>query len=335
MTDNIPSYSAKWLVRQMLSQGIPLNRILKGTDLSEDWVKDENALIAQEDYLTIVDNALDETRDPALALHIGRQTNLGELGIWGYAIISSPTLGEATQVSLQFWELQGALVTLDYRKENDGSIWYINPAFQISSPRLWTFAVEELLSTFFAGIRFLSKQEFSMSEIRLTYPEPAHTELYRELFNCPVFFNQDRDLFRISFHFENVPTAMGNPKLATICKQQCQELLAKLKGSDKLIDSIRNAIIISLGQYPSLPAIARQLAMSPRTLRRRLRERDTTYQTILDEIRLELAKEYISTTNLSVDQIASRIGFSEATTFRRAFRKWTGLNVKEFRKKLG
>jgi AraC-like DNA-binding protein len=331
--DKIPSYSAKWLIRQLVTGGIPLTRILKGTDLSEAWLKDENALIAPSHYLTIVNNALDETRDPALALHLGQQPNLGELGIWGYAIISSPTLGEANQVAMQFWELNGSLVTISYKKENDCSTWEIHPAFPMDSPRTWIFAVEELLSTFFSGADFIANQEFQITEILLSYPDPGHGDLYREMFNCPVYFSRDADLFRICFPFEDIPTSMGNPQLAAICKQQCQEFLAKLKGSDELIGSIRDAIIASLGQFPRLPEIAGQLAMSPRTLRRRLFERNTTYQHILDEIRVELAKEYIVTTNLSVDQIASRIGFSEATTLRRAFKKWTGLKIKEFRRK--
>jgi len=125
---------------------------------------------------------------------------------------------------------------------------------------------------------------------------------------------------------------MGNTQLARICKQQCREFMAKLKGSDKLISAIRDILIASQGQLPRLPIIAEQLAMSPRTLRRRLQERNTTYQIILDEFRIELAKEYITTTSLSVDQIANRIGFSEATTFRRALKKWTGLNIGEFRR---
>lgn len=71
--------------------------------------------------------------------------------------------------------------------------------------------------------------------------------------------------------------------------------------------------------------------MSPRTMRRRLQERGTTYQHILDEVRIELAKEYLGSTALSVDQIAGPIGFTEAATFRKAFKKWTGKNIREFR----
>jgi AraC-like DNA-binding protein len=319
-------------VHQLSLRGISFDRILKGTSLGEAWFTDENALISPAQYLTIVNNSLDETGDPALALHLGQQPNLGELGIWGYAIISSPTLGEANQVAMQFWELNGALVSISYHKENDCSTWEIYPAFPMDSPRTWVFAVEELLSTFHSDSGFVSNQHFPISEILLSYPDPGHGELYRELFNCPVYFNRDVALLRISMPFEEVPTSMGNPRLAAICKQQCQELMAKLKGSDGLIDAIRDAIIASLGQFPHLPEIASRLAMSPRTLRRRLQERNTTYQRILDEIRVELARQYIETTNLSVDQIASRIGFSEATTFRRAFKKWIGMNIKEFRR---
>jgi len=331
--NKIPSYSAKWLVRRLLDKEIPLKQIFRGTNLSESWLKDENTLISPEHYLAIVNNALDESRDASLGLHLGRQHNLAELGIWGYAIISSTTLNEANQVAIQYWALNGSLVTLSYQKENENSVWRIKPAFPMDSLRSWIFAVEELLSTFYSGSSFLSKEHFQIARIDLSYPEPAHGALYRELFNCPVYFNQETDMFRISFAFENIPTSMGNPILADICKQQCRQLMAKLKVYDELIATIRNLLISSLGQFPRLPMIARQMAMSPRTLRRRLEERNITYQKILDEIRMELSKEYIVTTNLSVDQIANRLGFSEATTLRRAFKKWTGLNIKEFRKK--
>ena len=330
-TDRIPSYSAKWLVRQILSRGIPLGRILKGTDLSEAWLRDDTALISQSSYLTLVNNALDLTGDPALALNLGRQPNLAELGIWGYAIISSPTLGEANRVAMQFWELNGSLVSLSYRQEDDTSTWEIRPAFPMDSLRSWIFAVEELLATFFSGSWFISHREFQIAEIRLSYPEPGHGDFYREMFRCPVHFGTDMDLFRVSWPFKNVPTSMGNPQVAAICRQLCQELLEELKGSDELIASIHDAIIASLGQFPRLKEIASHLAMSPRTLRRRLQERNTTYQNILDEIRSELVKKYLATTNLSVDQIASRIGYSEAATLRRAFKKWTGRNMKEYR----
>lgn len=329
----IPSDSARWLARQVRSIGVPLAVILKGTGLPEDWLDDESALITPEQYLTIVGNSLDGTGDPALGMTIGPKQYLGDLGFLGYAIISSPTLREANQAALQFWELNGSLVTLSFREDGECLTWEISPAFPMSSGRLWAYAVEELLTTFHKAAGFLSNQAFRFSEVRLSYPEPAHGRLYRELFDCPVSFGGEADLFRAARDFTALQTFTGHPQMAELCRQQCQAMQDRLRGSDELITSIREIIISSMGRLPHLPEVAGTLAMSPRTLRRRLQERSTTYQHILDEVRVELAKEYVASTALSVEQIAGRIGFTEATTFRRAFRKWTGRSIKEYRKK--
>jgi AraC-like DNA-binding protein len=330
--ERIPSDSAKWLARQVLFMGIPLDSILKGTGLEETWMNEDGALITHAQYLRIVDNALDVTRDPALGLNIGPKQYLGDLGFMGYAMISGPTLRDANQAALKFWELNGSLVTLSYHEDTRYSTWEIYPAFPMSSQRIWIYAVEELISTFYKAACFLSNQALLFTEIHLSYPEPEHGALYRELFRCPVFFGRPINLLRVAVTYLDQPTFTGHPQMALVCQQQCQDLLKKLRRNDDLLDAIREIIVSSMSQVPHLQEVAARLAMSPRTLRRRLRERNSTYQHILDEVRVELAKEYVGATNLSVDQIACRIGFTEATTFRRAFKKWTGMNIKEFRK---
>jgi AraC-like DNA-binding protein len=331
VSNRIPSDSARWLVKQVQSMGFPLDRVLSGTGLDATWADDDQALVTPRQYLAIVSNSLAITGDPALGLHLGSKQNLGELGFLGYAIISSPTLREANEAALQYWELNGSLVTLSYHEENGLVAWDIKPAFPMSSPEVWVYAVEELLTAFHTAASFLSNQGFRYAGIQLSYAEPAHGRLYRELFQCPVTFGADADRFFVDAALSDRPTFTGHPQMALICQQQCQLLQAKLRGSDELVSSIREIIVSSMGQLPHLPEVAAKLAMSPRTLRRRLLERETTYQHILDEVRIELAKEYVGTTPLSVDQIASRIGFTEAATFRRAFKKWTGMNVKEYR----
>lgn len=333
--DKIPSDSAKWLARQVHSMDFPLEEILKGTELSLSWINDENALITPAQYLAIVGNALDITGDAALGLNIGPKQYLGDLGFLGYAVLSSPTLREANEAALQFWELNGSLVTLSCFEEPDYGTWKIFPAFPMQDLRLWVYAVDELLSTFHKAACFLSNREIRYAEIWLSFPDPGHGSLYRELFQCPVSFGREVDLFRIASGLSGQTTFTGHPGMALVCRQQCRELQAKLEGKDELITAIRDVIISSMGRLPHLAAVAGTLAMSPRTLRRRLQERSMTYRHILDEVRIELAKEYVGTTSLSVDQIACRIGFTEAATFRRAFKKWTGMNIKEFRKNKG
>jgi AraC-like DNA-binding protein len=133
-------------------------------------------------------------------------------------------------------------------------------------------------------------------------------------------------------HLLDIPIVQGNPKIEKLCAGLCEEMLIKLKGSDKLIETIRNLIIFSPGKFPNLRETAEALQLSPRTLKRRLRERGTTFQKTLDEVRTELAKRYLGETRLNIDQISDLIGFAESSAFRAAFKRWTGKNPSEFRK---
>lgn len=328
----MPADSARWLARQLVARGIPPARVLQGTGLSPSWIEREDARILSSQYLTIVHNALDASGDPALGLTVGPRQSLGELGFWGYAILSSPTLGEANRAALRFWELNGSLVTLACTEGPHLVTWEIAPAFPLDSRRVWVFAVEELLSTFYTAARFLSRDAFRFTEIRLSYPDPGHGRLYREQFHCPVLFGQNRDRFQCSRALASRPTSLGHPGMALICRQQCQELQARLRTADPLAGRIREILIASRGRFPPLPEVSRRLALSARSLRRRLQEKGTSYQRILDEVRAALARQYLASTNLGVDEIASRLGFSEGAAFRRAFRKWSGMTVGSFKK---
>jgi hypothetical protein len=306
--DKIPSYSAKWLVRRLIAEGILLKQIFKGTNLTEAWLKDDNTLISPENYLVIVNNALDESKDPTLGLRLGQQHNLAELGIWGYAIISSTTLSDAHQIAMQYWALNGSLVTLSYQKEKNYSTWRITPAFPMDSLRSWVFAVEELLSTFYSGCVFLSKRDFQIEEINLSYPEPAHGSLYKKMFNCPIYLIRKQTCFVHPLTLKIFPHPW-----ATLCWRIFANNMpgshAKLKESDGTdIDNPQPADYIP-GTVSTFACHCQTNGHEFRTLRRRLEERNITYHNILDEIRMELTKEYIATTSLSIDQIANRLGF--------------------------
>jgi AraC-like DNA-binding protein len=328
----IPADSARWLVKEMVRQKIPPDRLLAGTCLAEGWLANPEATLSREQYLRIIDNALALSGNPGLGLSLGRYHNFSEYGFWGYALMSSGTLEEATQIVLPFWELTGSLVRLSYVRGKYCDTWEISPAFPMESRRAWQYSVEELLSTFLSGVCQLVNREVRFSEIEVSYPEPAYGQRYEEQFRCPVSFGRRKDLFRTSPHLRELPTSTGHPEVAAFCRRRCEEIMAKMRKSDARVDAIRKIIMSSPGRFPRLDEVAARLALSPRTLRRRLEERNTTYRKILDEVRAELSREYLLSTTLSVDQVSERIGFAETGSFRRAFRRWTGRSVSEFRR---
>jgi AraC-like DNA-binding protein len=165
----------------------------------------------------------------------------------------------------------------------------------------------------------------------LPYAAPPHWRSYASMFNCPVEFNA-----RImEWHFDDsargLPMPNANPMTAIVCQRFCEQILAKQSGGSELSLAIRTALINRPGRFAHVDEIAAQLDMSQRTLHRRLALEDLSYQAIVDDVRFKVAEEYLERTSLSVEQIAERVGFSDASNFRKAFKKWTGVSPSDMR----
>lgn len=327
------SDAARWLLDQLAAQGVAAETLLAGTGLGRDWLADPTASLSAEQYDRLVGNALRASRSPALGLAAARQLEyVSRFGFWGYAILSSATWREASQLALRYWEVPGSLVRAVFREEGKRCSWEAFPAFVPMHEKVLVFAIEKAMSSLFATVTFVTGAPPPVVEIRLSYPPPPHAALYREYWPYPIHFDAGCNRVTMEASVLDRPVLTANPQVAEVCQVQCRELLARLRDCDELVEGIRRLIVASPGRFPRETDMAAKLAMSDRTLRRRLRERSTTYQEILDEVRAELALGYLASTSLSVDEIASLLGFTETTAFRRAFKKWSGRNVGEVRR---
>ena len=168
--------------------------------------------------------------------------------------------------------------------------------------------------------------------MQFPYDEPGHIALYEEILGCPLVFNAEHCAVLLSPKAMSSPLVTSQPQLAEICKQHCNQLLQRLQGKDEFIDAVQEIIVSATSRTPLVDEVATQLGLSSRTFRRKLQQRSTTYQTILNRVRAELATDYLSNSDLTIDQIAAIIGFSETTTFRSAFKKWTGNSAAKVRR---
>jgi len=330
----IPGFSARWLLKAIRHFGVKLDKVLAGTGLELDWHEKPEGNLTYAQYIRLAENALKETGEPALGIKVGEFYNLADYGVWGYAIMSSSTLGEALAISQKFWDLNGALVNPIIKTDENDIIIEVFPAFSCTDERIFIFAVEEYFSTVIASAEFLSRQSIPMKEVHLSYKKPAYASLYTDLFKKTPVFGASSTWFRFSRDFMKLPTVMGHPTMQQICINYCEEILSSLRKSDRLVDEIRQHLVSSLGRYPSIEEIAHQLNMSQRTLSRRLKERQTSYQQILNEVRAGLSKEYLINTSLTIAQVSTLVGFSEPNTFSKAFKKWHGKNPSVLRKEI-
>jgi AraC-like DNA-binding protein len=126
--------------------------------------------------------------------------------------------------------------------------------------------------------------------------------------------------------------ALGNSVTYTQVAEICNKLLGELKQNTGVAGKVRQVLLANLESPPDADTLAEQLGLSPRTLRRRLQEENTSYRELIDDLRAQAAIRYMRETRLTVENIAFLLGFSDSSAFRYAFRRWTKTAPSEFRR---
>ena len=333
LNPSIPGSAAQWLIKALLDDGIALTQLLERTSLESDWCNQPDATLSAANYQQLIRNALDVSQVPALGLSVSRQANyLSRYGFWGYAVMSCTTLGDALQTSMRFWPLTGSLIQLQLQP-SDNQVWLaMTPAFDFVRDDIWRFGVEKFISSSHLSVTWMVDKGHPIRALELDYPEPLHAGLYTQLLDCPVRFGCSQTRVLLDAGSLQQPLATSQPQLADMCRERCAQALLAMRGEDRLLASVQEMVWSNVSRPPSLEVVAEQLGLASRTLRRRLQERGSSYQQILDSVREAVARDYLVNTELSIEQIAALVGFSEATTFRSTFKRWTGQSAADIRR---
>lgn len=330
---HIPGSAAQWLVKVLIEGGKSPYELLNHTGLPADWSNQPDATLNENQYEQLVSNSLATSEDQALGLSVSSQINfLSRNGFWGYAVMSCTTLAEALETSIRYWPLTGSLMQLQKKVADELVQVVVTPAFDFVRGEIWRFAVEKFLFSTHLSLVSIVNRSCPFRSIDLSYAAPPHAARYEELLGCPVRFESDRDYVTLSSESLSWSLVTSHPQLADLCRERCAQAMLKLRGNDSFIASIQEKVWANISRVPSLDDVAAQLGLAPRTLRRRLHDRSSSFQRILDNVREAVARDYLINTDLSIDQIASLVGFSEPTTFRSTFKRWTGQSAAEIRR---
>ncbi len=264
--------------------------------------------------------ALTLTGDPAFGLHYGLRLNLASHGILGYALMSARNGDQLLSLLVRYAQLAVPDVELERVLQGERVLLTCRPNANLSPRYLF---VELIVATLVAAARSLFQRPIPGAEAWFDYPAPAHADAYGAL-RLPVRFSQRRCALVCDRRFLDMEITSANPALAELCSRQCEALLRTMRKRAGVADAVRRALLNAAGEFPDVAELARRLAMSERTLRRRLAAEGTSYRAITDEVREALARRYLTTTSLPVTEIAALLGYDDPANFRRAFRRWTG-----------
>jgi len=174
----------------------------------------------------------------------------------------------------------------------------------------------------------------TLREVRMVCEPPADTVAYERVFQAPVRFGADQNALTIRAVLD-APMPTSDPALVSVLEGYADSLLDNLPAMGSLVASVAGLIRQGLSEGPpGVDQLSRQLAISPRTLRRRLREEDTSVSAIVTQVRHQLALEYLSSGDISASEIAYLLGFSDPTAFQRAFKRWQGCAPIEHRRRM-
>ena len=318
----------------MPTPGWCLKELLQAVELDPDLLKNPENRIPYAKYVALYEYAAKLTGDDCFGLHIAERAVPQMFDLLGYVGMASLTMGEALERMARYYEIwsDGAA----YELTTGGS--RVRLTYKIKDARVRecrheceaSFATPIMLCCKVAGVNWIP------DEVGFHHRRPANTSEHERIFRVPVFFDQPVNELIFDRSYLDLPLTGGDPGLVSVLDRHAELLLAELPKPERLTDKVRRLLGDNLkGGDLGLGVLTRRLGMTGRTLQRKLREEGTSYQDLVNEVRCEFSKQYLQKSGMAIGEIAYSLGFSETSAFHRAFKRWTGMTPKEYRRRLG
>jgi AraC-like DNA-binding protein len=261
-----------------------------------------------------------------------QHTPPGSLGIMDLLCRASPTIGEGLERINRYYALIDDRTTIEVAPEGRLVRLVLRDRTDMPAPRA---AREYFFGLIAVRWQALTGTALPAVELSWPFPRPQNVDVYRETFAAEVLFDQPFNHLLIEAAGLRAPIHTADPIMLTYLEGQADAAIARLPQRDAWLDAVRRSIIPALAaHHASLEAAAQYLAMSPRSLQRRLHEAGVSYQELVDSVRRELGVRFILDGALGIEAIAELLDFSDATSFHRAFKRWTGATPRAYRHRL-
>lgn len=299
-----------------------------GIDISQPY---EDTLITTRQCMQLVRWVQQVIPIDHLGLVIGKLMTLSHHGQAGIAVMTQDTLQDAMKMACRFGELLFPVLKYHYKKDSQNCSIIFTENSHIDD--LHRFFVEIKITSYYYIFKYLFGPDKEASFVRFSFEEPSYSQLYKNYFKCPVEFNAATSEIAIPIQYHHQVLPLANRFMANHAQAKVLSSVPA-SGLNLLPMKLRKIILNTDGVFPSLESAADTLGMSGRTLRRRLSDEGSSYQKVLNEVRTQLAKELLQNDNKNITDIAFLLGFADTSAFTKAFKQWTNMSPREFKKAL-
>jgi AraC-like DNA-binding protein len=325
--------SVRPVLGYLASRGYDAGALWRAAGTGAIDTDDPEARIPHDAAVALWQTAEHLSADVNIGLHAAEWIRPGMMGALEYAVQTCATLGEGLERLARYHRVLHDAAEVRFELRGDGAVLSHRLPLPGGAPRQIS---EYIVAGWLIALRRICASDWAPLEVRFPHAEPADVSEHRRLFAAPLLFGHERSELQIPRAVINRPLPAADPTLQQIVEAQVGTLIERLPSADAYTDSVRHLLAKTLSAGNArLEEIAAQLHLSPRTLHRRLEEEGTSFRRIVRTVRRELAERHLRDRRMMIAEIAFLLGYSEASAFHRAFKRWTGYSPKAFRDSAG
>lgn len=317
-----------------VGRGVPREALLNAAQIDEALLLDPDARVPVRSYGAMMGTAIGITGDSGIALRYAAETGLEKLSIIGLIIDAAGPL-EAGIAHVNRYariiadvHIPNAPDRFELQRKGQ-TLWLID---HFPNANASPTAIEQTFANFVTNFRRMLPETTFLQGVSVTYPAPPHTDLYQDVFQAPVTFEAPRNALALDAGCLDGLDAAPKPYAFGLYTRHADALLTTLQRDESTRARVEAALLPDLHKGSvSMDDVARDLGMSRQTLYRRLKDEGVTFAEVHDQLRCQMAQEYLTGQKASVMETAYLLGFSEASSFVRAFKRWTGRSPSAYR----
>lgn len=306
--------------------------LYKSVGVDPEAPVDPKVMVPDADFFSLLERiAADTAHGRSVPVRIGATMRCDDYGAFGLAFKSAPDLLGSYRRVERFGKVVTSVANFRVVHRDRNALLEIIPG---QETRLGLTMTNELATAAATTIsREVSQQSFTPTAVHFMHARPKDDTEQRALFRCPIHYGSDRDALEVSIEVLHRPNQLGDAGIAAFFDAHLVRELDEIDDPAALERRVLDQIGEALSEgVPPLAYVAGQLGMSSRTLQRRLAEAGLAYQDLVSDARKRLAEQILSKTDYALAEVAFLTGFSDQSTFTRAFKRWHGTTPASFRR---
>ena len=318
-------------VAGVASEHVDQGALLRSVGIDPESPVDPSLMVPDTEYYAFLERlaAVDDNAT-TIPLRAGAAMRCDDYGAFGLAWKAAVDLRGSYERAERYARVLTNVSTYEVEEGDGGAFMHLHRVGERSlGMRL---SNEATLASIVSISRQASTEEFTPLAVYCKHPAPDRVTDHEAYFGCPVHFQSSRDALYVSSEALRTPNRLGDESISKFFETHLEAELAKL-ADDNSLDrrvQIRISRLLSEG-VPTISEVAKHFGMSGRTLQRRLSDRGYSYQTLVDQARRQLAERLLEQTDFSLAEVAFMTGFSEQSSFTRAFKRWAGQTPRSYR----